>query len=157
MEELTSTVKQNAENARQANQLAAGASEVAVRGGAVVGQVMRALETVNRNLGEIVAQVRASSDSVSLAATEITAGNTNLSERTEAQATSLEETASSIEQLTATVKQNADSAGKASELAGNTTSAGLSDVLRVLAALAKGDLTETVTADYRGTLAPDEN
>lgn len=31
MEELTSTVKQNADNARQANQLAAGASEVAIR------------------------------------------------------------------------------------------------------------------------------
>ncbi len=36
MEELTSTVKQNADNARQANQLAVSASEVAVKGGSVV-------------------------------------------------------------------------------------------------------------------------
>ena len=37
MEELTSTVKQNAENARQANQLVVSTSDVAVKGGQVVG------------------------------------------------------------------------------------------------------------------------
>ena len=40
MEELTSTVKQNAENARQANQLAVGASDVAVTGRRRGGQVV---------------------------------------------------------------------------------------------------------------------
>ncbi|HEV7856798.1 MAG TPA: MCP four helix bundle domain-containing protein, partial [Herminiimonas sp.] len=40
MEELTSTVKQNADNARQANQLSKTASDVALQGGAVVGQVI---------------------------------------------------------------------------------------------------------------------
>jgi methyl-accepting chemotaxis protein len=40
MEELTSTVKQNADNARQANQLAVAASAIAERGGAVVSQVV---------------------------------------------------------------------------------------------------------------------
>ena len=41
MEELTSTVKQNADNARQANQLAAAASrQCASKGGEVVGQVV---------------------------------------------------------------------------------------------------------------------
>ncbi|HEY4318225.1 MAG TPA: cache domain-containing protein, partial [Herbaspirillum sp.] len=38
MEELTSTVKQNADNARQAGQLAGSASDIAERGGEVVGQ-----------------------------------------------------------------------------------------------------------------------
>ena len=47
MEELTSTVKQNAENAKQANQLAIGASEVAVKGGAVVGQVVTTMASIN--------------------------------------------------------------------------------------------------------------
>jgi len=47
MEELTSTVRQNADNARQANQLAAGASEVAVKGGAVVGQVVTTMSSIN--------------------------------------------------------------------------------------------------------------
>ena len=40
MEELTSTVKQNADNARQANQLAVTASSVAEKGGSVVSQVV---------------------------------------------------------------------------------------------------------------------
>jgi len=54
MEELTSTVKQNADNARQANQLAAGASEVAVRGGAVVGQVVQTMSSINESSKKIV-------------------------------------------------------------------------------------------------------
>jgi methyl-accepting chemotaxis protein len=40
MEELTSTVRQNADNANQANQMAQAASDVAVRGGEIVGQVV---------------------------------------------------------------------------------------------------------------------
>ncbi len=54
MEELTSTVKQNADNARQANQLAAGASEVAVKGGAVVGQVVQTMSSINESSKKIV-------------------------------------------------------------------------------------------------------
>ena len=54
MEELTSTVKQNADNARQANQLAAGASEVAVKGGAVVGQVVHTMNSINESSKKIV-------------------------------------------------------------------------------------------------------
>ncbi|MGJ7521374.1 methyl-accepting chemotaxis protein [Variovorax sp. LT1P1] len=60
MEELTSTVKQNADNARQANQLAASASEVAVRGGSVVGQVvdtMSAINTSSRKIVDIIAVI----------------------------------------------------------------------------------------------------
>jgi methyl-accepting chemotaxis protein len=47
MEELTSTVLQNAENAKQANQLAAGASDVAVKGGKVIGQVVETMSGIN--------------------------------------------------------------------------------------------------------------
>jgi methyl-accepting chemotaxis protein len=47
MEELTSTVKQNAENARQANQLALPASQVAVKGGMVVGQMVDTMGSIN--------------------------------------------------------------------------------------------------------------
>ena len=54
MEELASTVKQNAENARQANQLAKGASEVASRGGAVVGQVVGTMSSINESSRKIV-------------------------------------------------------------------------------------------------------
>jgi methyl-accepting chemotaxis protein len=54
MEELTSTVKQNAENAKQANQLAAGASEVAVKGGTVVGQVVTTMSSISESSKKIV-------------------------------------------------------------------------------------------------------
>jgi methyl-accepting chemotaxis protein I, serine sensor receptor len=54
MEELTSTVKQNADNARQANQLAVGASDVAVKGGAVVGQVVQTMSSINESSKKIV-------------------------------------------------------------------------------------------------------
>jgi len=54
MEELTGTVKQNAENAKQANQLAAGASEVAVRGGSVVKQVVTTMSSINESSKKIV-------------------------------------------------------------------------------------------------------
>ncbi|MGR4872432.1 methyl-accepting chemotaxis protein [Variovorax sp. LARHSF232] len=54
MEELTSTVKQNADNARQANQLALSASEVAVKGGAVVGQVVATMASIDASSKKIV-------------------------------------------------------------------------------------------------------
>ncbi len=54
MEELTSTVKHNADNARQANQLAASAAQVAVKGGAVVAQVVGTMESINSASKKIV-------------------------------------------------------------------------------------------------------
>ncbi len=54
MEELTSTVKQNAENAKQANQLAIGSSDVAGKGGAVVGQVVDTMASINESSRKIV-------------------------------------------------------------------------------------------------------
>jgi methyl-accepting chemotaxis protein-1 (serine sensor receptor) len=47
MEELSATVKQNADSARQANQLAQGASAVAIKGGDVVGQVVQTMKGIN--------------------------------------------------------------------------------------------------------------
>jgi methyl-accepting chemotaxis protein len=54
MEELTSTVKQNADNAQQANGLARSASEVAVKGGAVVLQVVDTMSSINASSKKIV-------------------------------------------------------------------------------------------------------
>ena len=54
MEELTSTVKQNADNARQANVLAGSASEVAVKGGQVVAQVVDTMGAINASARKIV-------------------------------------------------------------------------------------------------------
>ncbi|MEN7430262.1 methyl-accepting chemotaxis protein [Chromobacterium sp. TRC.1.1.SA] len=54
MEEITSTVKQNAENARKANSLATGASDIAARGGKVVGDVVSTMNEINESAKKIV-------------------------------------------------------------------------------------------------------
>jgi methyl-accepting chemotaxis protein len=54
MEELTSTVKQNADSAYQANQLAMSASQVAVKGGAVVSEVVSTMGSINESARKIV-------------------------------------------------------------------------------------------------------
>jgi len=68
-------------------------------------------------LEQLIGQVRTAGDAIAGASSEIAAGNTNLSQRTEEQAASLEETASSMEEMTTTVKQNADNARQANQLA----------------------------------------
>ena len=60
MEELTSTVTQNAENARQASQHAVAASEVARKGGLVVGQVvstMTGISESSRKISDIISVI----------------------------------------------------------------------------------------------------
>jgi len=47
MDELGSTVRNNADNAKQANQLALGASQIATRGGDVVGEVVETMRGIN--------------------------------------------------------------------------------------------------------------
>lgn len=53
MEVLAGTVKQNADNARQANQLAATASEVAHRGGEAVGEVVSTMHEISASSKQI--------------------------------------------------------------------------------------------------------
>ena len=54
MRELTDTVQQNADNARQANQLAARASEVALRGGTAVSHVIDTMGSITASSKKIV-------------------------------------------------------------------------------------------------------
>jgi methyl-accepting chemotaxis protein len=60
MEELTGTVKQNSENAKQANELAQHASKVAARGGELVGQVvdtMSEIQLSSKKIADIIAVI----------------------------------------------------------------------------------------------------
>ena len=77
----------------------------------------RGINQLADNMLQIVAQVKDAAVEVFRGAEEISAGNSNLSMRTEEQASSLEETASSMEEMTSTVKQNADNANQANQLA----------------------------------------
>ena len=53
MERLNDAVKHNADNARQANQLAMNASAVALKGGNVVGQVVQTMNSINESSRKI--------------------------------------------------------------------------------------------------------
>jgi methyl-accepting chemotaxis protein len=82
-----------------------------------LGRLLEALQRMDAKLVEIVGGVRGSADAVGAAARQLSHGNDDLSQRTQEQAAALEETASSMEQMTATVKQNADNARQANQLA----------------------------------------
>jgi methyl-accepting chemotaxis protein len=96
-------------------------SRIVVSGRDEISMLLRALGNMNQRLSEIVARVRDNSGSIGSAAQQIAVGNTDLSQRTEEQAASLEQTAASMEELTSTVKQNADNAQQASALAGTAS------------------------------------
>ncbi|MCK5337149.1 MAG: hypothetical protein KAQ67_13355, partial [Gammaproteobacteria bacterium] len=68
-------------------------------------------------LEDVIGQIVESSEFFKSTSEEIAAGNNNLSQRAEEQASTLEETASSMEELTGTVKNNADNAQQANQLA----------------------------------------
>jgi methyl-accepting chemotaxis protein len=79
--------------------------------------VMAALQGMRSQLQHIVTDVRTGSNGVAQAASEIAQGNQDLSDRTETQAGALEQTASSMEKFGAQVRQNADNARQANQLA----------------------------------------
>ena len=81
-----------------------------------IGQVQRAIATAVEQLRETLGGIRAASESVATASSQIEQGNLDLSSRTETQASSLQETASSMEEMSATVRHNADTALEANRL-----------------------------------------
>ncbi len=93
--------------------LAGKTGEIAV----LCGGVNAMLDTMS----SVVASITESCGALSTAAREIAMGNTDLSQRTEEQASSLEETSASLEELTATVRQNADNAQQANKLAASAS------------------------------------
>ncbi len=80
-------------------------------------QLLAALSNTAAQLRGLIGSVKESAQAIATASGEIRAGNDDLSQRTEEQASSLEETASSMEELTSTVKQNAENAKQANQLA----------------------------------------
>jgi methyl-accepting chemotaxis protein len=71
------------------------------------GVLLGKLHETAAGLSRILEQVRASAETINHAAKEVSAGHVNLSQRTEEQATTLEETASGMEELSGTVQKNA--------------------------------------------------
>ena len=92
-------------------------SQLIVTGRDETSELLRSLQDMQASLLRIVREVRGGVDSVTTASTQIAAGNLDLSERTESQASSLQQTASAMEELTSTVRQSADNAQQANQLA----------------------------------------
>ncbi|MCP4409188.1 MAG: hypothetical protein GY807_15810 [Gammaproteobacteria bacterium] len=86
-------------------------------------QLKHDANTSVEKLTEVIGDIQDATDTLSSNSAEIAQGNANLSQRTESQVTSLEETASSMEELTGTVRQNAENAEHASQLARGTREA----------------------------------
>ncbi len=83
----------------------------------VFGKVKSGVNTMAEKLRDIAGELNRSAAAVKEAAAEISTGSQDLASRTESQAASIEETAASMHEITSTVKQNADNAQAASQLA----------------------------------------
>ncbi|URI07246.1 methyl-accepting chemotaxis protein [Aquincola tertiaricarbonis] len=81
-----------------------------------VGHLLKALRGMQQNLAQVVAGVRQNAESVATASAQIAQGNLDLSERTEQQASSLQQTAATMDELGTTVRNNAESARQANQL-----------------------------------------
>jgi methyl-accepting chemotaxis protein len=92
-------------------------SRVTVSSKDELGMLGSAMNVMLDNIAKVVGEVRQAADHVSTASSEITQGNEDLSQRTSAQAGALEETSASMEEMTSIIKQNADNAKQANQLA----------------------------------------
>ncbi|MDP3820026.1 MAG: methyl-accepting chemotaxis protein, partial [Burkholderiales bacterium] len=79
--------------------------------------LMARLQSMQEALTAAVTNVRQGSENVATASAQIAQGNQDLSNRTEEQASALEETAATMDELGSTVRNNADNAKQANQLA----------------------------------------
>jgi methyl-accepting chemotaxis protein len=82
-----------------------------------------AIARMQDELAGTVRRIRTHADTIADASREIAAGNVDLSARTESQASALEQTAAAMEELTGTVRQNAEHAVHADQLAKRASTA----------------------------------
>ncbi|RQS36139.1 HAMP domain-containing protein [Burkholderia sp. Bp8992] len=130
-------------------------SRIDVSGNDETRDLLDALRTMNERLIGIVGRVRDSSNSIAHAVSEIASGNLDLSQRTEEQATSLQETAATMEEFTSTVRLNAENAQQASTLAANASDVaqrGSSVVGRVVDTMTEIGQSSSKIADITGII-----
>ena len=84
--------------------------------------ILSSLYRMQSALRNVVSNVRQHAQDVAGASKQIALGSTDLSRRTESQASSLQETSASMEEVTGAVQNNAESARRASDLATATAS-----------------------------------
>ncbi|AUX91714.1 methyl-accepting chemotaxis protein [Mixta gaviniae] len=82
-----------------------------------IGKMFAELEKLRQWVTQTVSGIRTGVGAINASAQEIVHGNNDLSSRTEQQASALQQTAASMEELKITVRQNADNAHSARQLA----------------------------------------
>lgn len=81
------------------------------------GSLLYSMKRMQTNLSSSINGIKTCADSIASAAAQISAGDLDLSRRTEQQAASLQETAASMAELSSRVTQNADNVRQASQVA----------------------------------------
>ncbi len=76
---------------------------------------------MSANLSRMVGEVRAGTDAIATASSQIAQGNADLSSRTEMQASHLQQTAASMDQVNDTVRANAGNANEANRIASHAS------------------------------------
>lgn len=107
------------------------------------------------SLADIVRQVRASGDTIALAARDIAEGNSHLAQRTQEQAAALEQTASGMEELAAAAQQNASHCKHADELAASArevAAKAAAEMERVASTMRQIDASAQRVGDILGTV-----
>ncbi|NVO05657.1 MAG: HAMP domain-containing protein, partial [Rhodoferax sp.] len=96
-------------------------ARIHVQGSNEPAMLLHALKDMQQQLIGVVSRVRGGADGVALASADIAQSEINLSQRTETQAASLEQTTAAVQDLSQRIKQNAVSAQKANQLAVSTS------------------------------------
>lgn len=120
-----------------------------------VGQLLKSLHQMDRKLSEIIGEVSAGVSVVRMTAAELAESNDLISQRTQEQAGSLEQTAASLEEMTASVQGNAAGAGRAHQLARSAheaASAGGATVTKAVAAMDAISTASRQIADIIGVI-----
>jgi len=109
--------------------------------GADENSLLVAIARMQDELAATVSRIRTHAHTIADASQQIASGNLDLSSRTESQASALEQTAAAMEELTGTVRQNAEHASRANELAQRASGAArdggnvMADVVRTMNAI----------------------
>ncbi|MHA7684764.1 methyl-accepting chemotaxis protein [Cupriavidus sp. PET2-C1] len=117
-----------------------------------VAQISASFNAFVEKIGAVLIDVRASVQGMTSATGEIEAGNRDLSHRTEASASNLQETSAALTQLASSVKQTAEAAEQATQLATDASATAarggevVSGAVRIMDEIAKssGRITEII-------------
>jgi len=123
-----------------AERIAAGdlSQPVHVQGRDEMARLLRAMQSMQAELSQLIGRIGQGADSVATASGEIAQGNGDLSQRTEQAAAALQQTSSSVQELSGSVGETARSASAARQLAqeaGATAQAGGEAVAAVVSTM----------------------